>query len=887
MLSQNYYFCPLCAQGKPYYAFRELFRHLQLVHNGQSDFKIRCELEPSCGNIYSTFSAYKGHIYREHKGLLDNDLCKTGGTHIHTKIVDDKAPAPTSYDIQLDFNSQVHDIEDEQNEEEEEEIVNDDIISWPLFMKKIIQSSQKPIDLDFFEKFYVDFLLNLREGHSLPQNIIQTITSGVKSLIEIIYELLKMQVANSSTQCQRLITSSAADDFISLTNVNKIIFSIIERMTSISKNEYNFLKLCKKYFSYTPAKEIKLENSDQIAYYIPIQSSIQQMLNKSDVLNMVIQNYNENIKRNDIDTDIMFNYRQGLQAKQHPVLANKPDALLFQLYIDEIGLTNPIGAKKDTQKITMIYFQLEDLPDTVKSMLNSIGLVAMCHSNYLSNKFNRKFFFDTIVKDLNALQTTGVFIPALGLNMNFAFSILAGDHLASNDIGGFQKNFSTGEFCRHCHINYDQKLVPLNTVSYSPRIKDQHDNIVQQVISLDNIVLQGVVDASPLVNLIGFHAVISLPNDPMHDFNEGIEKKKIVLKYISFLSLGFCGQLLMSMFKEASLKRLLTYGEIENRLISFQYGMNDKSNKPPVLQKKHLNKGKIVGTASQKMLLFKLFPIIFYDIIDRLDTKEIYICLREIISLVFAYPFRKSWLTYLRSISIRFHCLMVHLLSQLVTPKVHFITHYAKQIEMNGPAIRHWCMRFESKHQVFKQIAVKSNNFKNILYTLSKRNQMHQCLVLSSSNYYTIVNQGYSLSERNLYTLPMDIRKLLEKHIDSFGHTTKIMEFQRLKFNHVMLIKGSVFVDNLLHEEEIPSFVRLIFIFKINGNWVLIVEQLQTIAFNESLWSYELEHTHLFFVKEPIELIRIQPKGVDIYEIGKKSYVNIFSRLTLEKKSSQ
>lgn len=177
-------------------------------------------------------------------------------------------------------------------------------------------------------------------------------------------------------------------------------------------------------------------------------------------------------------------------------------------------------------------------------------------------------------------------------------------------------------------------------------------------------------------------------------------------------SSGICGPLLMAMLKEAAAKRILNYGEIENRLLSFQYGINDKSNKPPVLKKKHLNKGKVVGTASQKMLLFKLFPIIFHDIIDQLETKEVYICLREIISLVFACPFRKSWLAYLYSLTINFQCLMIHLLPHLVIPKVHFITYYAKQIEMNGPAIRHWCMRFEVKHQVFKQLAVKSNNLK-------------------------------------------------------------------------------------------------------------------------------------------------------------------------------
>ena len=87
------------------------------------------------------------------------------------------------------------------------------------------------------------------------------------------------------------------------------------------------------------------------------------------------------------------------------------------------------------------------------------------------------------------------------------------------------------------------------------------------------------------------------------------------------------------------------------------------------------------------MLLFKLFPIILYEVFDRLEIREVYICLREIISLVFACPFRKFWLSYLQSLNVRFQCSVVHLLPHLMTPKVHFIIHYGREIAMNGPAI--------------------------------------------------------------------------------------------------------------------------------------------------------------------------------------------------------
>ncbi len=75
----------------------------------------------------------------------------------------------TSYDTQSDFHTQINDEKDERDEKDDEKD-DEDAICWPLLMEEITQSSGTKIDLDFFENFYLDFLLNLREGHSLPQN---------------------------------------------------------------------------------------------------------------------------------------------------------------------------------------------------------------------------------------------------------------------------------------------------------------------------------------------------------------------------------------------------------------------------------------------------------------------------------------------------------------------------------------------------------------------------------------------------------------------------------------------------------------------------------------------------------------------------------------------
>ena len=96
---------------------------------------------------------------------------------------------------------------------------------------------EKKINSDFFEKFYLDFLLSLREGYSLPQNIINIVTSGFTSMIKLIYELFTNKIKNSSNNNQQTTTNLSAVDFITLTDINSIISNVIEIMTDVTKNE--------------------------------------------------------------------------------------------------------------------------------------------------------------------------------------------------------------------------------------------------------------------------------------------------------------------------------------------------------------------------------------------------------------------------------------------------------------------------------------------------------------------------------------------------------------------------------------------------------------------------------------------------------------------------
>ena len=47
--------------------------------------------------------------------------------------------------------------------------------------------------------------------------------------------------------------------------------------------------------------------------------------------------------------------------------------------------------------------------------------------------------------------------------------------------------------------------------------------------------------------------------------------------------------------------------------------------------------------------------------------------------------------------------------------------------------MRNWAMRFEAKHNYFKRLVDKINNFKNITYSLARRHQALQAYLLQSS----------------------------------------------------------------------------------------------------------------------------------------------------------
>ena len=504
-MSTAHYFCPLCTTPNVFTNYPLLFKHIRKEHREDSSFRIRCELSVFCGSRYTTFDSYRQHIYRCHRSLIDsfnntNDSILSAVGDITDDMEDFFLDPLCNNQSNFIDNSDSLTDPDEEVGEMDYNFLNFDPISIPVIDNNI--TFQK------IAEFYTRFLLELREYHLLPQKMVQSISSYISTLLDMIIKLIKTKMSTST--------------FISINDFDTAFAQINSIINCISKSEYQFLKQCKKYFNYEAPTEIILNTNEERAYYIPLKQSIGDMLKNEQLLKSIIDNINVLSNYVAKDQDLILSNRQGRSSILNLSRQANSNAFLLKLYTDGISITNPIGAKRDSHKFTCFYYLLDDMPEIIRSKVNSIGLFAMCYSKHLNDQNNQRILMDVLVNDLNNLQNEGISIVCPSSRIYFVFSTVCGDNLAANEIGGFQKTFSSGNFCRHCYITYEQRLIPLTDISFAPRTRLRHDIILNEIIANNNDhAIQGVRCSSWFMNLIGFHPTESLPPDLMHNIAEG------------------------------------------------------------------------------------------------------------------------------------------------------------------------------------------------------------------------------------------------------------------------------------------------------------------------------------------------------------------------------
>ncbi|CAF3813633.1 unnamed protein product [Rotaria sp. Silwood1] len=830
-----------------------MFRHITVYHQNESNFEITCDLHNTCGVLYRTYSAYKSHIYRQHLSELHS--AEKDNNNINTILAIGQQQENIDLLVESDLtNSDNDDALDFVNDDLESMLLKDDYETE--FYNSVLSPSTTASDETPFvsmmdiKRSYVLFILQLREEFLLPKNITSTISTYIITLMQNIEILLEKKAFNYSADSYSSTSPSSRKEnkkTIESHQLKHTLNDICNAIESITKNEYQFIKHSEKYFGYTSPEEIVVSSVGEVperGYFVPIERTLLSMLDSQPLVDQIHENIYQQQTLTEYDNDLMFSIRDGYHGNRLD-----HDSLLIQLYLDDIGLTNPIGSKRDEHKMCMVYFSLEDIPDHHRSKIDFIQLIGICESKVL--KAER--FFQPIIDNLNKLQIHGLVIN--GIHHKFSFSTVVADNLAAHLVGGFQSCFNNGNFCRRCYVTYADRNLPIPLSKIKIRTIVDHDNFVQEIINNPNkSPLMGVIGDSLLHDLIGFHPTVSLPGDLMHDFIEGI-----------------CPIVVMSLLKQASSMRLITYARIQYRMENFEYGRFDTSNRPPPIQVKHLQKGRIVATAAQKLCIFKLFPIIFHDIICHLPSFIVYKVLREILDLVLSYPFRKQWLPVLGDLCDTFHQMMLTHFPNNMIPKVHFVREYERIIYDYGPAIKQWCFRYEACHSYFKKITMRTNNFKNTPKMLATRYCLKQCFKFA--NLSRLKNLNYLVGVKRIRStcFNMSMKNVLMNHFGRINLEENLNQCNKLIHENIEFCRAAVYVMNVEPLNEQPVFAQIVFILKMDEKWWLFADILNTISYNEELFAWEIKSIDRYVILDPCQL-KYYYKGLDVYQVNNSKY---------------
>ncbi|CAF3722586.1 unnamed protein product [Rotaria socialis] len=230
-------FCKFCTINRSFNKFFDYFRHITLYHANERNFQLTCDISSCCGVVYKTFTSYKMHIHRHHRSLLNPSFQQqenNGIVQLPIQQPDTTHIYPTTIDYtdeNVIYSDIDHDILGNQSNMSSTQVSYDD----------------NKVDIIAVQQLYSRFLLEMREQHILPQLVIQSITTYIVNLLDIAVELIEEQAKRGNMiQQQSASTSISVDDVRS--TVNQIEKSIILS----TRNEYQFLQSCQKYFNYSP-----------------------------------------------------------------------------------------------------------------------------------------------------------------------------------------------------------------------------------------------------------------------------------------------------------------------------------------------------------------------------------------------------------------------------------------------------------------------------------------------------------------------------------------------------------------------------------------------------------------------------------------------------------
>ena len=182
-------------------------------------------------------------------------------------------------------------------------------------------------------------------------------------------------------------------------------------------------------------------------------------------------------------------------------------------------------------------------------------------------------------------------------------------------------------------------------------------------------------------------------------------------------------------------------------------------------------------------------------------------------------------------------------------------------------------MRFEAKHQHFKQLAGITKNFTNIDKSLATRHQFLSCFYLNEK----VTNRGYEPSgvlAVNSALIPAQLVQEIKQYVMNDCIPEQVLRATTMTLNSVKFRVNSVLVIDFFDGTNIPILARVTDFLKLDGAWMMCCKVLCIKNFNTHFHAYELTDSSLYHL--------IEMKEKKIYQVLDLYIINETQMVTLK-----
>ena len=553
------------------------------------------------------------------------------------------------------------------------------------------------------------------------QVAIDNILHGSSVLIEQVKENLRKKVTDYiQDRCDQSVVASVGEIFDSSEDPFQNLGTARLQSSYIEKS-YNYVRPIQYVlgrrlpFKDKGAKRQICEKEDTMVY-IPIIDSIQQLLSNPKICDLVIRQHRQ------CKEGVLYDICDGECLKGNPIFQQNTNALQIVIYHDEIDVCNPLGSHVGKHKIDLYYYTLANISPKFRSKLCAIRLLAIAKAKHVSI-YGQNKVLTPIVNDLCILSRGHTFsVNGRPVTLHGAVVSGLGDTEGQHQWGGFKVKVGwSHQKCRNCLCSFDDMQQKFRDDDFTlrnlpPYLRQCNDiETAPTKAAKENLqTTYGLTERTMLCNLPYFDITKQLPQDIMHVLLEGSVQYE--LRYI-----------LEQFFNDGQ----ITLRQLNSLFDNLNLGYLEESNRPQPLKETIFDGNehyKLKQTAEQAHIFLKSLPFALDGYVDKENPYyKLMTQLLLIVHICFAPVISKRSIGKLKDL-IEMHLKKFKELFPTVniTPKMHYMIHIPQQKLQLGPMLRSSCIRFEAKHNYFKEIA-PLQNFKNICLSLAEKCQIDEC----------------------------------------------------------------------------------------------------------------------------------------------------------------